>query len=80
MRSRLITSIAIALMIVPGLQPVLVAGAQDIAGAQRRAARRAAHRPDRPCLEVRCEPISNRCRPRPCGCASSIAMGRSSDQ
>jgi len=31
MRSRLITSIAIALMIVPGVQPVLVAGAQDVA-------------------------------------------------
>jgi hypothetical protein len=35
MRSRLIASIAIALMIVPGLQPVLLAGAQDITpGAQ----------------------------------------------
>jgi hypothetical protein len=30
MRSRLIATIAIALMIVPGLQPVLLAGAQDI--------------------------------------------------
>ncbi len=30
MRSRLIASIAMALMIVPGLQPVLLAGAQDI--------------------------------------------------
>jgi hypothetical protein len=31
MRSRLITSIAIALMIVPGVQPVRLAGAQDVA-------------------------------------------------
>jgi hypothetical protein len=31
MRSRLITSIAVALMIVPGVQPVLLAGAQDVA-------------------------------------------------
>ena len=35
MRSRLIASIAIASMLVPGLQPVLLAGAQDITpGAQ----------------------------------------------